>query len=154
MCVCVCACVCIPVKCARTCVYVYVCFCMVTDTRYMDVKNNECLHVCACVFVPVCAHVFIWFFYAQSRLELIQAEADAANLAAQQWARICDTKENQLTQMKLKLARLLTEKRSARAHARDAQRSAVITYRKLLVDVARAKFKRKMLKEEVWGFAY
>lgn len=69
-------------------------------------------------------------------------------VALKQWARVCDSKENQLVQMKLKVARLLTEKRELRAAARDAQRDAVGKYRKLLVDISRVKFKRQTLKKE------
>lgn len=89
------------------------------------------------------------FHPSQSRLELLQAEAEATTLALKRWARIADSKENQLTQMKLKLARLLTDNRSTRATARDSQRDAVVKYRKLLVEIARAKFKRGVLQKEV-----
>ncbi len=85
----------------------------------------------------------------QSRAELANVETEASDLTLQRWVMLSDSKENQLTQMKLKLAKLLTEKRNIRASARDQQRDAVVKYRQLLISIARAKFRKAALKREV-----
>jgi hypothetical protein len=85
----------------------------------------------------------------ESKLELSQVELEASDFTLQRWAIAAETKENQLTQMKLKLARVLTDKRQDRANARDQQREAVVKYRQLLVEVAKLRFRKRTLRTEV-----
>lgn len=87
--------------------------------------------------------------HTDSKLELSQVELEASEFTLQRWSIAAETKENQLTQMKLKLARVLTDKRQDRASARDQQREAVVKYRQLLVEVARLRFRKRTLREEV-----
>ncbi len=85
----------------------------------------------------------------QAKIDLAKQSLEAADSVVQRWNVLSVLKENQLTQLRVRIARFVSSKRELRARARDRQRTCILRYRHLLLDIARLRHRRSTLKQEV-----
>ena len=85
----------------------------------------------------------------QAKAELASQALEAADNVVQRWNTLSVLKENQLTQLRIRIARFLGSRREDRTKARDRQRNCIYKYRKLLSDIARLRTRRTQVKQEV-----
>ncbi len=85
----------------------------------------------------------------QAKIDLAKQSLEVSDNVVQRWNVLSTLKENQLTQLRVRIARFVAHKRDLWARARDRQRTCILRYRHLRVEIARLRHRRSNLKQEV-----